>query len=196
MNIPPSRARRQLAARLALHKQKADEAAAAESGSSAFPDFGHSETSDISDPFALDAPEEEDVDLTGPLSPRSAQEKDQSAFYVSRQLHSLLGSDQFGSDATNTRSSSSSFKRRMPLDIDDEDDDEEMGEMVGPSGEGFGDSDEDDESLGEPLDFSKYGIGRPIGGDGQSDDAEEDQQDESDGEDEGLVEIMVPGKKA
>lgn len=74
-----------------------------------------------------------------------------------------------------------SLKRRIPLEV--EDDDDEMGEMVGPTGDDFNSS--DDENLGEPLDFSRYGVGRPL----------EEQQDDSDGEDDGLVEIMVPGRK-
>lgn len=85
---------------------------------------------------------------------------------------------------------------RAPLEVDDDDD--EMGEMVGPSvGSTMMDSDDDDEaiineSMGYPnryQDFRRSRIGASPFGD------DDEQNDSSDGEDEGLVEILVPGRK-
>lgn len=90
---------------------------------------------------------------------------------------------------------------RAPLEVDDDD---EMGEMVGPSvgSTMMMDSDEEDEaiineSIGYPnvgaanryKNFQRSRIGASPFGD------EEEQNDSSDGEDEGLVEILVPGRK-
>jgi SIT4-associating protein SAP185/190 len=89
----------------------------------------------------------------------------------------------------------------VPLHVGDDDD--EMGEMVGPTaGSDMLDSDDEDEaimneSLGYPdtganryKNFRKshFGSASPFGDD--------DQNDSSDGEDEGLVEILVPGRKS
>ena len=85
---------------------------------------------------------------------------------------------------------------RAPLEADDDDD--EMGEMVGPSvGSTMMDSDDDDEaiineSLGYPNRYQNFRRSR-IGPSAFGDDDE--QNDSSDGEDEGLVEILVPGRK-
>lgn len=90
-------------------------------------------------------------------------------------------------------------KERVPLEVDDDDDD--MGEMVGPSlGSDIMDSDEEDEAIiNESLGYPNLGPGRyknfrrsrigesPFGN---------EQDDSSDGEDDGLVEILVPGRKS
>jgi SIT4-associating protein SAP185/190 len=89
---------------------------------------------------------------------------------------------------------------RVPLEIDEDEDD--MGEMVGPSlGSGMMDSDDEDEAImNESLGYPDLGPGRyksfrqsRIGGSPFGDD---DQNDSSDGEDDGLVEILVPGRKS
>lgn len=94
-------------------------------------------------------------------------------------------------------------KGRAPLEVDDDDDDD-MGEMVGPSGgSGMNDSsDEEDEaimneSLGYPdLGAERYKtFRRSRAGASPFDDDGDDQNDSSDGEDDGLVEILVPGRK-
>lgn len=87
---------------------------------------------------------------------------------------------------------------RIPLEVEGDDD---MGEMVGPSaGSGMMDSDDEDEaiineSLGYPnlgaeryKDLQRSRVGESPFGD--------DQNDSSDGEDDGLVEILVPGRKS
>lgn len=64
LNIPPSRARRQLAARLALHKHRAEEAAARNSDDP-FASLGDGDDDgDGGDPFTLDE-EEEDITSSG-----------------------------------------------------------------------------------------------------------------------------------
>lgn len=92
---------------------------------------------------------------------------------------------------------------RVPLEVDDED--EEMGEMVGPSlsvGSGMMDSDEEDEAIiNESLGYSNlFLVGKYKGYHGShalgSNFDDEDQNDSSDGEDDGLVEILVPGRKS
>lgn len=80
-----------------------------------------------------------------------------------------------------------------------------MGEMVGPSlsvGSGMMDSDEEDEAIiNESLGYSNlFSVGKYKGYHGShalgSNFDDEDQNDSSDGEDDGLVEILVPGRKS
>lgn len=91
---------------------------------------------------------------------------------------------------------------RAPLEV--EDDDDEMGEMVGPSvGTSMmaADSDDEDEAIiNESLGYPNLGANRykdfGASGIGASPYGEDDgQNDSSDGEEEGLVEILVPGRK-
>jgi SIT4-associating protein SAP185/190 len=91
---------------------------------------------------------------------------------------------------------------RVPLEVDDDDD--EMGEMVAPSGTGLVDSDDEDEaiineSLGYsnltgPARYSNFRRSHTVGS--HFDDDDDEQNDSSDGEDDGLVEILVPGRKS
>jgi SIT4-associating protein SAP185/190 len=89
---------------------------------------------------------------------------------------------------------------RIPLEVDDDDDDE-MGEMVGPSSIGMMDSDDEDEAIiNESLGYSNLsGPGRYNNfprARAVSSHYEDEQNDSSDGEDDGLVEILVPGRKS
>lgn len=87
---------------------------------------------------------------------------------------------------------------RVPLEVEEDD---EMGEMVGPNATGTFDSDEEDEaiineSLGysnfpAPSRYSGFRRSRAVSGN-----FEDEQNDSSDGEDDGLVEILVPGRKS
>lgn len=105
------------------------------------------------------------------------------------------------SDGDEDRQESVRRNERVPLEVDEGGDDD-MGEMVGPSvgGSGMMDSDDEDEaiineSLGYPnLGADKYkNLEKPrVGGSPYGDD---EQNDSSDGE-EGLVEILVPGRKS
>ncbi|EHA20752.1 hypothetical protein ASPNIDRAFT_204770, partial [Aspergillus niger ATCC 1015] len=158
----PSRARRQLAARLAAHKQQAAE------------NFEGGEDSSNNQPS--------EHDMQWPTNP----------FVIAG-----LDEDADGSNSPAIgRSEGTRRKERVPLEVDEEDD---MGEMVGPSlGSGMMDSDEEDEAImNESLGYPDIASGRyrsfgrsrmgasPFG---------DDEDDSSDGEDDGLVEILVPGR--
>lgn len=86
---------------------------------------------------------------------------------------------------------------RAPLEV--EDDDDEMGEMVGPSvGTSMmaADSDDEDEAIiNESLGYPNLGANRYKNYGASPYGADDGQNDSSDGEEEGLVEILVPGRK-
>lgn len=87
---------------------------------------------------------------------------------------------------------------RVPLEAYDEDDDE-MGEMVGPSvGSGMMDSDDEDEAIiNESLGYPNLGADRYKNlRRSQAGESPFGDQNSSDEEDEGLVEILVPGRKS
>ena len=134
LNIPPSRARRQLAARLALHKQQAEEAAARNSDDP-FASLGdRDEEGDASDPFTLDE-EEEDITSSGrrdkkPQAPSEARQ----GFSVSRGLTSLFSST---SRNRGGAAGDENEEMRMPPSPpeDDEDDEDEDGSSGSSSGE-------------------------------------------------------------
>ncbi|GLI75412.1 sporulation-induced protein [Penicillium ochrochloron] len=199
LSMGPSRARRQLAARLAAQKQQASENAGvgeegnaegegrewssnpfiiagidddAEGGNSAFPntDFASNADQTFSSAFP-----ESGFSPPDSLSTNSSDEEGDRAEGVRRRI-------------------------RVPLEVE-EDDDDEMGEMVGPSGSGMVVSDDEDEAIiNESLGYSNLpgqtrysGFRRPRAVSSHFDD---DQDDSSDGEDDGLVEILVPGRKS
>ena len=178
LNIAPSRARRRLADRLALHKQQATQEASA-SGidpNDPFASLGDNDDQDATDPFTLDE-DEQDITASGNRNkssfPSGSSNENSAGFSVSRGLTSLFstrrdenfGPDDFdkslenssssdegsGSDTENAEHPPLESRRsleRQPLDIDD---DEEMGEMVGPEG-GNGDrrsNSSDEEELSE-----------------------------------------------
>jgi SIT4-associating protein SAP185/190 len=125
------------------------------------------------------------------------------------------------SNSSNDGDSNETIRRnvRLPLEIDDIDDDDDMGEMVAPSAESNSFSDSDDDfgggqnnskeydhtSFGKSLGYPQFfggGFGRRNQFDvdeGHSSSLHESGADErtdsSDGEDDGLVEILVPGRK-
>ncbi|PLN85193.1 hypothetical protein BDW42DRAFT_11261 [Aspergillus taichungensis] len=212
LSLGPSRARRQLAARLA--KQKAQ---AAENGENDGEEKDHG--SEHSNPQGTDVQWHTnpfviaglDDDADGQSSPAGAAfpstdlSKDapfssppfaESGFSPPDSLSSNSSDD--GEDGSGRVRG----KERAPLEVDDDDDD--MGEMVGPSG-GSGmidSSDEEDEaimneSLGYPdLGAERYkNFRRSRAGASPFDDDDDHQNDSSDGEDDGLVEILVPGRK-
>lgn len=96
---------------------------------------------------------------------------------------------------------SESVRRRVRVPLEVEEDDDEMGEMVAPTATGMVDSDdEDDAIINESLGYSNHpdqtrydGFRRSRAVSSHFDD---DQNDSSDGEDDGLVEILVPGRKS
>jgi SIT4-associating protein SAP185/190 len=207
LNIGPSRARRQLAARLALHKQQAAEAAAnaedSSSGSEGNSTESGQETEDHwqSNPFVIAGLEDEPVSHDFP-SPDLSQNKPGSSSASSHTGFTPPGSPSTNSSDEGAPENPEAIRRssvRIPLEVDD--DDEEMGEMVAPgSGSGMMDSDEEDEAIiNESLGYANFYNAKKFGGYRQrersmyGDDA--DDHDSSDGEDDGLVEILVPGKK-
>lgn len=207
LNIVPSRARRQLAARLALHKKQADSATDTfNDPSSNEGEVHHNDDHWQSNPFII-AGLEDDSQEMGSSEFSAMDEEDHP---TSPTFHtgftppgspSTNSSDDAGGDPQETIRR----KVRVPLEVDDDDD--EMGEIVGPgSGSGSGgilDSDEEEEAIiNESLGYSNFfgssrygGFSRAYGRKGQSSFDEEDDEDNdsSDGED-GLVEILVPGR--
>ncbi|KAL5340477.1 SIT4 phosphatase-associated protein-domain-containing protein [Aspergillus crustosus] len=191
LNLGPSRARRQLAARLAAQKQAAENP----EGDDNEDDKQASEFQWPSDSFANQGVNEDGGrghssdfptgNVASPTFPDSG----------------FSPSDSFSagsSDEDNDFGGSRQRKARVPLEVDDDDDD--MGEMVGPSMDShMMDSDEEEAILSESLGYPELGEGHyknfrtsrlghsPFG---------DDQNDSSEEEDEGLVEILVPGKKA
>lgn len=215
LNIEPSRARRRLADRLALHqaqqkREAEEEAAASELGleDDPFAALGDNDDQDNDDPFSLD---EEEQDITSFGKRRNINSNnpgnDSSSYNISRGINNLFSSDQTKKkdylrdsldDDSSTDSGSEEAQEttaveartsleRRPLDIDD-DDDEEMGEMVGPS-------DEANSSDEEPLTASER---QKLGFDRSSDadepvsefDGQEDEEHEDD-----VVEIPMPRSK-
>jgi SIT4-associating protein SAP185/190 len=207
LNIVPSRARRQLAARLALHKQQADAAAQNSTEHSNTDDSNQHDGQWQSNPFII-ADLEDDSSTSPELAAAEFSAMDETDQPSSPTFHT--GFTPPGSPSTNSSDEAVGEpketvrrKVRVPLEVDDDD---EMGEMVGPSsGEVLMDSDEEEEAIiNESLGYSnffganRYGeFRRSYGRNGQSsfDDDDEDDDDSSDGED-GLVEILVPGRKS
>jgi SIT4-associating protein SAP185/190 len=173
LNIAPSRARRRLADRLALHKQQVAQEASA-SGidpNDAFASLGDTDDQDASDPFTLDE-DEQDITASGNRNkssfPSGSSNENSAGFSVSRGLTSLfsslrdenVGRDTFDKSLEDSSSSSDEGSGSDPEDPEhaplearrslerqplDIDDDEEMGEMVAPEGDGDRQSNSSDE---------------------------------------------------
>ncbi|KAF5864670.1 hypothetical protein ETB97_006947 [Aspergillus alliaceus] len=207
LSLGPSRARRQLAARLALQKQQAAENAG-DNGEKRAETNAHESSQWPSNPFVVAGV---DDDGDGGSSPSNAfpssdfpsANKDQPFSSPTFPESGFSPPDSFSTNSSEDdgegRSEGLRRKERIPLEVDDDDD---MGEMVGPSvGSDMMDTDEEDEAImNESLGYPDLGPGRyksfrrsrfgvsPFGDD-------DDQNDSSDGEDDGLVEILAPGKK-
>ncbi|KAL4788168.1 SIT4 phosphatase-associated protein-domain-containing protein [Aspergillus varians] len=191
LSLGPSRARRQLAARLAAQKQAAENPESSENEDET---QASSEFQWPSEAFTNRGLNYDDRGHSSDFPPGNASSPTfpESGFSPSDSFST--GSSDEGDDF-----GSRPRKERVPLEVDDEDDD--MGEMVGPSTETHMlDSDEEEDAiLNESLGYPELGPGQyksfrnsrldhsPFG---------DDQNDSSDGEDEGLVEILVPGKKS
>ncbi|KAJ5138820.1 SIT4 phosphatase-associated protein family [Penicillium bovifimosum] len=201
LSLGPSRARRQLAARLAAQKQQSSEDGEGEARETE--GSADRESDWPSNPFVI-AGMDDDGEGGNSAFPHSD-------FGSANAKHSpaLPGSGFSPPDSLSTNSSDEegggrleSFNRagRFPLDVE-EDDDDEMGEMVGPSG-GLMDSDDEDEAiineslgysnLSGPRRYNNFPRSRAVSSHYEDD----DQNDSSDGEDDGLVEIRVPGRKS
>jgi SIT4-associating protein SAP185/190 len=203
LSLGPSRARRQLAARLAAQKQQSSEDIDGEGEARETEGNADGESDWPSNPFVIAGM---DDDAEGGNSAFS-----HSDFGSANAKHSptFPGSGFSPPDSLSTNSSDEegggrleSVNRagRFPLEVE-EDDDDEMGEMVGPSS-GMMDSDDEDEAIiNESLGYSNLsGPGRynnfPRPRAVSSHYEDDDQNDSSDGEDDGLVEIVVPGRKS
>ncbi|KAK5073081.1 sporulation-induced protein [Lithohypha guttulata] len=213
LNIEPSRARKRLADRLALHKaqqeQEVQEAAATEFGmeDDPFAALGDNDDNDNDDPFSLDE-EEQDITQSGRRNASQGQTSRSSIHNpTSRSINSLFGSDgnsnkpylhgsledESSSDsassdeAENTAVEARTSLERRPLDIDD-DEDEEMGEMVAPSDEA---NSSDEEALTAQ---ERHSLGLDRGRDEEDSVSEFDGQADEDQEDD-VVEIPMPKEK-
>jgi SIT4-associating protein SAP185/190 len=225
LNIAPSRARRQLAARLALHRQQAAEAAANPDKASSDLDTKHMSRVDDeaepwqSNPFVISGLDDESGSLNFQFSDSSSLHRDG---VLSSPTFPRTGFTPPGSPSTASSDGDESTpeavrrKVRIPLEVDDDgdeeeedDDDDDMGEMVAPSsGPDMIDSDEETEAImNETFGYSNFfgtsrygGLGRShmknTSGRSHFDDDADAQNDSSDGEgDDGLVEILFPGRK-
>ncbi|PGH36879.1 SIT4-associating protein [[Emmonsia] crescens] len=229
LNIPPSRARRQLAARLAAQKERAEAAissppsgdiskhteatASNDGGQSLNHGFG---LSSIIDPFGSPTQRNEGFDspalgntssydaFTSPFAAYGRSSSPPTSLSSFPHVHTYSSNSSDEGDELSTEAVQR--KVRLPLEVDDDDTDE-MADIVGPNAELVSAySDEEDETLvGEPLGYSNFfdgaryasgasGTGIRSGGNMLLD--SEDRNDSSDGEeDDGLVEILVPGRK-
>ena len=220
LNIEPSRARRRLADRLAMHKQQQEEdTAASEFGSEAddpFAALDDNDDQDTSEPFSLDE-EEQDITTFGkrtnanPSGPNTSS-NDHSSFSVSRGLTSLFSShsnrpqqesedfdgslDTSSSDSSNSDNEPQTHPLEARRSIErrplDIDDDEEMGEMVAPTEE----ANSSDEEVLSPQERERLGgafASSEVEEPVSEFDGQQDREDEDDGE--ALVEIAMPSTK-
>lgn len=198
LSTGPSRARRQLAARLAAQKQQSAENAANNEGQE---NNDQQESAWSSNPFVITGVDDDtdEANTAFPNSDFGSNNKHSPTFPES----GFGFSDSFPANSSSDEQANAESVRRqvrVPLEVEDEDDDE-MGEMVGPSGIGMMDSDDEDEAIiNESLGYSNLsGPGRYNGfrrSRAVSSHYEDEQNDSSDGEDDGLVEILVPGRKS
>lgn len=226
MNIAPSRARRQLAARLALHRQQAAEAAARTSQITSDSERDIKNSNNISknngddepwqsNPFIISGLEDDSTSVpTFHFDDTEAVNRDEalSSPTFPRTGFTPPGSPSTASSDDVDEGTPEAVRRtvRIPLEVDDdENDDDDMGEMVTPTaGPDMMDSDDEDEAIiNESMGYetfygsSRYGgLGRSHikDGNGRShfDKDIDGQNDSSDGEeDDGLVEILFPGRK-
>ncbi|KAG0160120.1 hypothetical protein PDIDSM_7647 [Penicillium digitatum] len=203
LSLGPSRARRQLAARLAAQKQQTSENEEDDGEDRGAEGSGDRDSDWPSNPFVIAGIDDDDAEGGSSAFPNSdfgsAKVKHsptfpQSGFSPPDSLSTNSSEDEGDGHAESVRR-----RVRVPLEV--EDDDDEMGEMVGPGGIGMMDSDDEDEAIiNESLGYSNLsGLGRynnfrrPRA---VSSHYEDEQNDSSDGEDDGLVEIMVPGRKS
>ncbi|CAI7569778.1 unnamed protein product [Penicillium glandicola] len=202
LSLGPSRARRQLAARLAAQKQHPSENEEGDGEDRGVEGSEDRESDWPTNPFVI-AGIDDDAEGGSSAFPNSDFDSatkhsptfPESGFSPPDSLSTNSSEDEGDAHAESVRR-----QVRVPLEVEDDDDDE-MGEMVGPSGIGMMDSDDEDEAIiNESLGYSN------LSGPGRynsfrrtravSSHYDDEQNDSSDGEDDGLVEIMVPGRKS
>nr|KMM64977.1 extragenic suppressor of kinetochore protein 1 [Coccidioides posadasii RMSCC 3488] len=211
----PSRARRQLAARLAAQKEAAEKAASA-SGKDASdaknqnevvpdgrPGFSNqmedsSGTAPTSNPF-LSADDDRDLDPNADLEfvspfamPGEGSSSPRHSFFSSFQPPSA-----YSSSSSDDDESIEAVQRNYRLPLEVYDDDDEVGDMVEPP-TGFSSySDDDDEEtlIRETIGYSDFFGRERYANSTTLSSNNSGQHDNSDDEDEGLVEILVPGRR-
>lgn len=197
LSTGPSRARRQLAARLAAQKQAAENPEGEESGQ-----IEENDPQWSTNPFVI-AGIDDDTEGGGSAFPNTdfggAGDTTFSPFPES----GFSPPDSLSSNSSegDGEGQGESLRTRVRVPLEVEDDDDEMGEMVGPSATGLIDSDEEEEAIiNESLGYSNLTGPNRYSGLRRSGDpsahAEDEANDSSDGEDDGLVEIQVPGRKS
>ncbi|KAJ5762405.1 uncharacterized protein N7511_005787 [Penicillium nucicola] len=201
LSLGPSRARRQLAARLAAQKEKSENPD--DDNEPRGEEIEDQESDWPTNPFVI-AGVDDDAEGGNSAFPNSD-------FGSANAKHSPTFPDSGFSppDSLSTNSSedegdghAASVRRQVRVPLEVEDDDDEMGEMVGPSSLGMIDSDDDEDEaiINESLGYSNLsGPGRYSGfrrSRAVSSHYDDEQNDSSDGEDDGLVEILVPGRKS
>ncbi|PYI34718.1 hypothetical protein BP00DRAFT_42967 [Aspergillus indologenus CBS 114.80] len=211
MSQGPSRARRQLAARLAAQKQQTNDGSEGAEDRSLGSEHETSESQWPTNPFVIAGLDE---DTEGNHSPADAAfpsndfpptgDKDEPFSSPTFPESGFSPPDSFSTGSSDDdgegRTEGMRRKERVPLEVEDDDDD--MGEMVGPSADPrMMDSDEEDEAImNESLGYPDLGPGRYMdfarSRMGASPFGEDNDNDSSDGEDDGLVEILVPGRKS
>ncbi|RAL17556.1 Sit4-associated protein [Aspergillus homomorphus CBS 101889] len=210
MSQGPSRARRQLAARLAAQKQQANDGSEGGEERNFTNEHETSESQWPTNPFVIAGLDE---DAEGNNSPANAafpstdfppNHKDEPFSSPTFPESGFSPPDSFSTNSSDDdgegRTEGMRRTERVPLEVEDDDDD--MGEMVGPSADPrMMDSDEEDEAImNESLGYPDLGPGRYMGFSrsrmGASPFGGDDDNDSSDGEDDGLVEILVPGRKS
>ncbi|OAX84567.1 hypothetical protein ACJ72_01066 [Emergomyces africanus] len=182
LNIPPSRARRQLAARLAAQKERAEAAGSSPPSSSdalkehentTYGDSGQLINygyglSSVLDPFGSSSQRNEGFDSVGhtsssygfvsPFGTYGRPSSPPSSLSSFPQVHTYSSNSSDEGDEMSTEAVQR--KVRLPLEVDDDDDADEMGDIVGaPANTELVSaySDEEDETLvGEPLGYSNF----------------------------------------
>ncbi|KAJ5595269.1 uncharacterized protein N7459_001477 [Penicillium hispanicum] len=200
LSLGPSRARRQLAARLAAQKQQTTENADAEEDKI---DRDDRDSQWSTNPFVIAGIDDdaEGGDSAFPNSDFGANAEQTFSPTFPTSGFSPPDSPSTNSSDEDRDGHTESVRRpvRVPLEV--EEDDDEMGEMVGPSTTGMIDSDEEDEAIiNESLGYSNFPAPSRYSGFRRSravsSHFDDEQNDSSDGEDDGLVEILVPGRKS
>lgn len=218
LNIPPSRARRQLAARLALHKQQAGEAGeTSRSANEPLDDNSIAITTvtSTSDPDATDPFAEPTSPRRSPSSGINAGHGMSSLFSqgppIANQHHNnntsrfnkddddeedddSSGHDEAGSNSSDEAESHGILAResqkRQPLEIDDEDEEDDDEEMGEMVATTEGPNSSDEEEVEEMGEDEKRQLRQ---GGQQVRGGSEDSDEYEDEEAEGLVEINMPG---
>ncbi|KAK2736606.1 hypothetical protein FQN57_000723 [Myotisia sp. PD_48] len=208
LSMGPSRARRQLAVRLALQKQQAAESEAEKTTISGSHDGSVVPNNPATTKSPASPTENDDPEQNGsgrPILDSSIEHSGTGyrtqppSFFSSFQStsgYSSSSSDEDGGDPVE----SVERKFRLPVDVfDDDDDDDETTDMVGPS-TSYSDDDDDETIIREALGYSSFfssdrSLGDPISSHDGDFIPDSEHQENSDGEDDGFVEILVPGRR-